>query len=75
MNALRTKSTRFAETKGHKYAIMIIPVDSELSNIVETENGTVTGCHSNISNQEVNNRFDSMILDYKLYDGINHIEK
>ena len=65
---------RVAETKGHKYRIEIKPVDTERCDIVELVNGDMRGRHCNIPNGMVNHRFDSIIRDSKLFDGINYKE-
>jgi len=65
---------RFAETKGHKYGLMIVPVDSQRADIIETVNGDIRGRHCNIPILVVHGRFDSIIRDSKLMDGINYRE-
>ena len=66
---------RTAETKGHKYGLMIIPVDSQHADIIETVNGDIRGRRCNIPILLVHKRFYSIIRDSKLFDGINYQEK
>lgn len=70
----KSKAIRIAKTKGRKYGLMIIPVDSQHADIIETVNGDIRGRHCNIPTLLVHKRFDSIIRDSKLFDGINYYE-
>lgn len=75
MTDYKAKSIRFAETKGHKYSIMIVPVDDVRADIIEMTNNSVTARSCNIPKFVVNQRFDSIIAEALQMDGIKYIEK
>ena len=75
MTDYKAKSIRFAETKRHKYSIMIVPVDECHADIIEMTNNSVQARRCNIPKFVVNQRFDSIVAEALQMDGIKYIER
>lgn len=71
----KKRAIRFAETRGHKYSILMVIVDKLHYDIIEFVHQNIQAQHCNIPAGCAWDRFDNIIRESALFDGINYKEK